>query len=218
MRQKDQKFKVILRYLESLRTAWAWATTPSLEQTLIGRSDMFSDKENDPFSMLKLLFFRDNILVIWFSVFGVLCTHVHKKKKEKVCMCLYKHTHECQLITYGSRFFPPYGFQRLNSGYQAKWQVPLPTKPWNEKSMLYVIHSYRVEPSCGFVSFLPSEYNDRFHNTFGRCTENERQRWNSTSIYWFERNKQVSWSFHPPWFNCINLSLQVSLLLRKSVC
>lgn len=31
-----------------------------------------------------------------------------------------------------------------------------------------------IEPSCGNMSFYLVEHNDRCHNTFGRCAENER--------------------------------------------
>lgn len=34
-------------------------------------------------------------------------------------------------------------------------------------------------------------YNDRCYNPLGGCTEDERQRRNSTGIYWTEGNKQV---------------------------
>lgn len=41
------------------------------------------------------------------------------------------------------------------------------------------------------IIILFPEYNDRCYNPLGGCTKDERQRGNSTGIYWTEGNKQV---------------------------
>jgi len=50
--------------------------------------------------------------------------------------------------------------------------------------------NYIVKFTLEIIILFP-EYYDRFYNPFGGCTKDERQRRNSTGIYWTEGNKQV---------------------------
>lgn len=51
-------------------------------------------------------------------------------------------------------------------------------------------NNYIVKFTLAILILFP-EYHDRFYNPLGGCTEDERQRGNSTGIYWTEGNEQV---------------------------
>lgn len=51
-------------------------------------------------------------------------------------------------------------------------------------------NNYVVKFTLEIITVFP-EYHDGFYNPLGGCTKDERQRRNSTGVYWTEGNKQV---------------------------
>lgn len=91
-------------------------------------------------------------------------------------------------------------FQKINQMDIEIMDQPLaqvPTITWCGYSRISVPHEENMDSRNSYVVkftgnylFFPA-YNDRCYNPLGGRTEDERQRRNSTGIYWTEGNKQV---------------------------